>query len=594
MPKCWRIQPHDAAAVSRLERAVGVSPVLARLLAARGVAEDDARTFLAGSLSDLRDPELLPGVAEAADRIVAAVKAGRRVCIYGDYDADGMTATAILAGCLQAIDADYFWYVPDRFDEGYGLNAGALKTIQEKGAGLVVTVDCGIASVAEAAAARELGLELIVTDHHAFEDELPQADVLVHPRLPGHAYPFGELCGAGVAFKLAWAIATRVSGAKQVTPRLRAMLLKGIGLAAVGTVADVVPLLDENRIYVRHGLEALRSRGGPGVERLLELAKLHEKSRIDSEDVAFRLAPRLNATGRMGMAAVGIELLLTDDVARGHQLAEYAHELNTQRESIERSIQLAATKQATERFDPATAPALVLAARGWHPGVIGIVAGRLAEKFHRPVVMIAQDEHQGREAIGSIRSVPGFDVHEPLLACRDLLRSCGGHAAAAGLRVDDSQIDAFREKFCGEVAARMSAGLRTATLDIDGETTLAALSLRVVEEIERLAPFGQANRRPVLCSSGVALAAPARTIGEGGRHLQLSLVQHGATIRGVAFGAGDWLPHLPSPGEPFHIAFRPVVNEFRGRRSAEVQLVDWRPDGVDVAQELPPLAAAEA
>jgi single-stranded-DNA-specific exonuclease len=209
-------------------------------------------------------------------------------------------------------------------------------------------------------------------------------------------------------------------------------------------------------------------------------------------------------------------------------------------------------------------------------------------------VMIAQDEHQGREAIGSIRSVPGFDVHEPLLACRELLRSCGGHAAAAGLRVDDSQIDAFREKFCGEVAARMSEGLRTATLEIDGETTLSALSLRVVEEIERLAPFGQANRRPVLCSSRVALAAPARTMGEGGRHLQLSLVQHGATIRGVAFGAGDWLPHLPAPGEPFHIAFRPVVNEFRGRRSAEVQLVDWRPDGVDVSQELPPLAAGKA
>lgn len=590
MPKCWRIQPHDAAVVSRMERAVGVSPVLARLLVARGVGEADARSFLAGTMSDLRDPELLPGVAEAADRIVAAVKAGRRICIYGDYDADGMTATAILAGCLQAIHADYFWYVPDRFDEGYGLNAGALEKVREKGASLVVTVDCGIASVAEAVVARELGLELIVTDHHAFEDELPEADVLVHPRLPGHGYPFGELCGAGVAFKLAWAIATRVSGAKQVTPRLRAMLLRGIGLAAVGTVADVVPLLDENRIYVRHGLEALRSRGGPGVTRLLELAKLHDKSRLDSEDASFRVAPRLNATGRMGMAAVGIELLLTDDPARGHQLAEYAHELNAQRTTIERSILLAASKQATERFDPEADPALVLAGRGWHAGVIGIVAGKLAEKYHRPVVMIAQDEHQGREGIGSIRSVPGFDVHEPLLACRDLLRSCGGHAAAAGLRVDDDRIDAFREQFCREVATRMSDTLRKATLEIDGETTLAALTLRAVEEIERLAPFGNGNPRPVLCSSRVTLAEPARTMGEGGRHLQLSLVQHGARIRGVAFGAGDWLPHLPPPGEPFHIAFHPVVNEYRGRRSAEVQLVDWRPDGVDVAEELPPLA----
>jgi len=592
MPKRWHVRPHDAAAVAALERSAGVPSLVAALLVARGVTRPgDVKAFLSGGLTDLRDPETLPGVPEAADRILAAVKAGRQIVVYGDYDADGMTATAILVGCLEALDAKPRWYVPNRFEEGYGLNAEALEKLAAEGASLVVTVDCGIASVAEAARARDLGLELIVTDHHSFADTLPEAAVLVHPRLPGTAYPFGELCGAGVAFKLAWAIATRASGSKQVTPRLREMLLRGIGLATLGTVADVVPLLDENRIIVRRGLECLRTRGGPGLAKLLELASLHEKRALESEDVAFRLAPRLNAAGRFGEAAKGIELLTTADAARAESLASYVHELNTRRETEERSILLAATKQALEQFDPEADAALVLADRGWNAGVVGIVAGRLAERFHRPVVVIAQGAHEGLVASGSVRSVPGFDVHAALMPCRRLLVTCGGHAAAAGLRVDEGRIDEFREAFVAEVAARMPAELRRAQLALDGETTLAGLSLHAVEQIEQLAPFGQGNRRPVLCASRVALLEPPRAIGGGGRHLAMRLVQHGTKIRGVAFGGADWLPHLPPPGQPFHVAFKPKINEFQGRRTAELELVDWRPDGIDVGTDLPQLAA---
>jgi single-stranded-DNA-specific exonuclease len=592
MPKRWHVRPHDAAAVAALERSAGVPSLVAALLVARGVTQpDEVKAFLSGGLTDLRDPETLPGVPEAADRILAAVKAGRQIVVYGDYDADGMTATAILVGCLEALDANPRWYVPNRFEEGYGLNAEALEKLAAEGARLVVTVDCGIASVAEAARARDLGLELIVTDHHSFADTLPEADVLVHPRLPGTAYPFGELCGAGVAFKLAWAIATRASGSKQVTPRLREMLLRGIGLATLGTVADVVPLLDENRIIVRRGLECLRSRGGPGLAKLLELASLHEKRTLESEDVAFRLAPRLNAAGRFGEAAKGIELLTTADTARAESLASYVHELNSRRETEERSILLAATKQALEQFDPEADAALVLADRGWNAGVVGIVAGRLAERFHRPVVVIAEGAHEGLVASGSVRSVPGFDVHAALMPCRGLLVTCGGHAAAAGLRVEEGRIDAFREAFVAEVASRMPAELRRAQLALDGETTLAGLSLHAVEQIEQLAPFGQGNRRPVLCASRVALAEPPRAIGGGGRHLSMRLVQHGTKIRGVAFGGADWLPHLPPPGQPFHVAFKPKINEFQGRRTAELELVDWRPDGIDVGTDLPQLAA---
>jgi len=594
MPKRWHIHSHDRTVVEGIERSAGVSSIVARLLAARGLVDPTAaRAFLAGRFSDLRDPETLPGVPAAADRIVAAARAGRRIVVYGDYDADGMCATAILIGCLEAIDARPTWYVPDRFEEGYGLNREALEKLARDGASLVVTVDCGIASVAEAAVARGLGLELIVTDHHNLADELPAADVLVHPRLPGAGYPFGELCGAGVAFKLAWAIATRACGAKQVTPRLREMLLRSIGLAALGTVADVVPLVDENRLIVKHGLESLRQRGGAGIGRLLELAKLGGKPQLEAEDVGFGLAPRLNAAGRLGQAGCGIEMLTTSDDRRAVVLADSIHELNALRDSEQRSILLAATKQAKERFDPVQDAALVLAARGWHAGVIGIVAGRLAERFNRPVVMIAQDEHQGRPAIGSLRSVPGFDIHEPLLACREHLLTCGGHAAAAGLRIEDGRIDAFREVFIAAVAARMPDSLRRAQVMIDGETTIAGITLETVGQLEQLAPFGNGNRRPILSASGVRLAEAPRTMGADKRHLSMNLVQHGARIRAVAFSAAEWLDHLPSPGQPFQLAFRPKINDFGGRRRAELEVVDWRPDGVDVGIDLPPLVAAD-
>jgi single-stranded-DNA-specific exonuclease len=593
MPKRWHVRPHDAAAVAAIERSAGVSSIVAALLAGRGITHPaDVKAFLVGTLSDLRDPETLPGVPEAADRILAAVKAGRQIVVYGDYDADGMTATAILVGCLEALDATPRWFVPNRFDEGYGLSVDALERLAADGAGLIVTVDCGIASVAEAMRARDLGLELIVTDHHAFGESLPEADVLVHPRLPGTSYPFGELSGAGVAFKLAWAIATRASGAKQVTPRLREMLLRSVGLASLGTVADMVPLVDENRILVRQGLTCLRSRGGPGLEKLLALLKLHEKSTLDAEDIAFGLGPNLNAAGRFGEAAKGIELLTTADAARAETLASYIHELNTQRKSEERSILVSATKQAIEQFDPEADAALVLADRGWNAGIVGLVAGKLAERFHRPVVVIARGAHEGLVATGSARSVPGFDLHAALMPCRHLLLTCGGHPAAAGLRVDDGRIDEFREAFVAEVAARMPNKLRRAQLSIDGETTLAGVTLNAIEQIERLAPFGQGNRRPVLCASRVTLVAPPRAMGEGDRHLSFQLSQHGTKIRGVAWGSSEWLPHLPRPGQPFHIAFKPKINVHGGFRKAEVEVIDWRPDGVDVGIDLPELVTA--
>jgi single-stranded-DNA-specific exonuclease len=579
MAKRWRIRPHDSARIAALEREANVSPVVAQLLIARNICDArQAAEFLNPKLNGLRDPEQLPGVTEAANRLMQAIRAERPIVVYGDYDADGITGTALLVECLTLLGAKVSYYVPHRIDEGYGLNDDALGTLAARGAAVVVTVDCGIASLKQAETARELGLELIVTDHHEFADHLPAAAAIVHPRLPGTAYPFAGLSGAGVAFKLAWAVCQRANESKKVSPRMRDFLVKAVGLAAIGTVADVVPLLDENRILVRHGLASLTQDVGLGMRRLIKLTGLDGKSCLACEDIGFALAPRLNAAGRLGQAQLAVELLTTTSTERAAALAEYLHELNSSRESLERSVYLAAAKLAQEQFDPENDAALVLAGRDWHPGVIGIVAGRLAEKYHRPVVMIALDGLGVKPGIGSVRGVAGFHVHQALGGCSEHLMSHGGHAAAGGLRIEEPRIDAFREDFCQFAAGVIRDEDRVAELWIDSETPLSSLTMHTVEQIEQLAPFGQGNHRPLLSATGVTLAEPPKRIGGGGRHLSLRLAQHGVKLRGVAFGGGDWAVELIAAEGPLALAFRPVINSFQGRRTVELHVVDWRCD----------------
>jgi single-stranded-DNA-specific exonuclease len=581
MAKHWRIHPHDSPRIARLEREAGVSAVVAQLLVGRGVVDPlVAREFLSPRLSALRDPELLPGVTVAAERIAAAVRDRRRITIYGDYDADGVTATAILVRCLTLVGADVKYYVPNRIDEGYGLNDEALRTIASRGTKLVVTVDCGVSSVDEARTARELGMELVITDHHGFGPQLPDAAAIVHPQLPGHNYPFAGLCGAGVAFKLAWAVCQAASQAKRVGEPMKRFLLQAVGLAAIGTVADVVPLVDENRVLVTHGLNILKQQPVLGLAALMRVAQLTDKPSLSSEDVAFTLGPRLNAAGRLGQAQLAVELLTTESEPRAQALAEYIHELNNSRTSLERSIYTAANKQAKERFDPDGDPALVLADHDWHPGVIGIVAGRLAEKYHRPVVMISLDKLGVRPGMGSARSVPGYNLHAALASCARHLVSHGGHAAAAGLKILETNLEAFRAEFYEHAAAEIVPESRTAELAIDAEAPLSALTFQSVSQIEQLAPFGCGNIRPVLCTSGVELAEPPKRIGEGGRHASFRFRQHNISLRAVAFSQGDWADQIgeyAAAGGPLAIAYRPVLNEFRGRRNVELHVADWKP-----------------
>lgn len=577
MAKRWRIHSHDPQRIAALQRGAGIPAVVAQLLVCRGMTDPPSATrFLHPKLADLYAPEQMPGCMQAAELLHEAIAAGRRIVVYGDYDVDGMTGTAILRTCLKLLGAKVSYYVPHRIEEGYGLNCEAIRSLASAGGEMIVTVDCGIASLEEASAARRLGLDLIISDHHEPGPQLPEAAAIVHPRLPRSTYPFAGLSGSGVALKLGWALAQKASRSRRVSPRMRDFLLQAVGLAALGTVADVVPLVDENRVLVHHGLTGLREHPTLGMATLLKITELDRKPRLDSEDLAFTIAPRLNAAGRLGQPQLGVELLVTDRSDRAEELARYIDQLNASRQTLERSVQLAAGKQAKEQFDPVEDAALVLADRAWHPGVIGIVAGRLAEKFHRPVVLISWDQMGLKPGIGSARSVPGFDLHAALAACDGYLLSHGGHAAAAGLRIEEEQLEGFRAAFCEVAAAEISAADRTAELIIDAETPLSAFTLEAVRQIERLAPFGQGNSRPLLCTTDVTLAEPPRTMGSTGRHLALRLSQHGVTLRAVAFGGAEWADELASSDRPIDIAFRPAINTFRGRNNVELRLVDWK------------------
>ncbi len=583
-PKTWRLLAHDRDAVDRLAGSLRLSPLVAQLLLNRGLeGADAARRFLDAPLAGLHAPDLLPGVTEASRRILAAVAEGRKICVYGDYDVDGVTGSAILLQVLRLLGASPDLYVPHRLEEGYGLNRDALRQIAESGASLVVTVDCGIAALAEATEARRLGLELIVTDHHEMKAELPDAAVLVHPRLPGSAYPFGKLSGSAVAFKLAWALAQRKCGGEKVTAVFREFLLDAVALAALGVVADVVPLQDENRILVRYGLQRLRQAPPVGLKALCEAAGIEANSELRASDVGYKLAPRINAVGRLGQARLAVELLTTTRREHAVDLARYLEKLNGDRQVLERRSVVEA-REMIEARGWGEGPALVLASESWHGGVIGIVAGRLAEAYGRPTLIITlpppgsvDEEGKPRHAGGSGRSSGGLALNEALQACTDLLLAHGGHAAAAGFKLLPENVEAFRERFCAHVRGQFPAGAPAPTLVLDAEAPLSALTPGLVGDLDKLEPYGADNRRPLFLAGALRLEGEPRKMGQGERHLNFRVRQGNTVLRAVAWGMAERVEELASAGGACCLAFTPKINEWQGRRSVELEVTDFQP-----------------
>ncbi|MCD4823698.1 MAG: single-stranded-DNA-specific exonuclease RecJ [Phycisphaerae bacterium] len=574
----WQVAPvfDDADQVAQQLQA---SPLMAQLLANRGVTDvEEARGFLQPKLSDLYDPAEMAGCQAAAERIAQAIDRGEKVVVYGDYDVDGMTATAILDSCIKMLGGEVDYYVPHRLDEGYGVNREALEKIIADGAGLIVTVDCGISAAEVLTHATDAGVDVIVTDHHTVQSELPAVTAIVHPTLPGEngkPCPNPHLCGAGVAFKLAWQTARLVCGSNRVDDKMKKFLLDATCLAALGTIADVVPMVGENRVIAAHGLRGLPASTHVGLRGLLKSANLADTA-LDSYHVGFVLAPRLNAAGRMGHARLAIELLTTDSPDRAREIADYLANQNTERQKVERGI----TAQAIEMveamdLDDDKNRAIVLASRDWHGGVIGIVASRLVDRFHRPAMLVCLDENGNGQ--GSGRSIPGFNIADALQFCDEHLVSYGGHAMAGGLQMRAENFDAFAEAFGQYARQQVVPEQLTPALDIDAETTLDTLGYNVVEQIGRMAPFGAANRHPVIAIRGCRLMMEPKRMGRTGATVSLVLKQGSTRMRTVGFGMGDLTDLLTGVTE-VDIAGEPMLNTFQGQTTVEIRLKDviWK------------------
>jgi single-stranded-DNA-specific exonuclease len=543
----WTLAPCPYTAQAELVRALGIADVTAAVLVRRGYADPDrARRFLAGELAP-HDPFLLGDMALACERIRAAVAAGRRICVHGDYDVDGIAATALAVLLLRELGADVVWHLPSRFDEGYGVRSETIARLADEGVALVLTVDCGITAAAEVAEARARGLEVIVTDHHRPADTLPDCPIVA--TRPSR-YPFPELCGTGVVHKLGQAL----FGVDSAIPR------RHLDLVALATIADVVPLLDENRSLAIAGLRTLARTQKPGLQALMRSAGV-DPAAVDAGAVGFRLGPRINAAGRLGHPREALELLLSNNADEARRLAASLEELNRERQAVEGRILREAIAQVEEWPEGRRRRrAYVVAGADWHEGVIGIVASRLVERYHRPVVLIAGCDGDWK---GSGRSIPAFDLHGALAACSPLLERWGGHRAAAGLSIREENVEPFAEAFAEHAAGLLVEEDLVPATEIDAVVPRGTrLTLDLCGELARLAPFGLGNPGVNLLAAGCELAELG-TVGEG-KHLRFRVRRDGADSGGaIAFGHGNRLDSYRRGGR-YDVAFRLEENRWNG------------------------------
>lgn len=575
MSKRWIFSPPNKSLQSEIASKLKISHLLAQVLINRGIIDiTSAKNFLQPQIAALGDPSLLPDIEKASIRINEAVRKKEKIVIYGDYDVDGLSATALMYRCLKLIGAQVSYYIPERLEEGYGLNTDAIKKLKEGGADVILTVDCGINACREADVARVFGIDLIITDHHQPGQEIPNAFAVVNPKLKTSQCAFKHFSGVGIAFKLAWAVGQHFSPHKKVSAEFKDFLLNAVGLVALGTIADVVPLLGENRILTKYGLSALQYTEIPGLRALLDIADL-SNTNLDAFHVGYRLGPRLNAPGRVGNAGIVVEMLTTTCRERALEIANFLDRENKRRQDIQVDIMVSARKKVMNEINLDETTAIVLADQAWHPGIIGIIASKIVEEFNRPTVMIAIAEDIGH---GSARSIPSFHILEALEYCKSKLLSVGGHAQAAGLKIHPDNINEFRLMLNSTTSQRLSKTDLVPILNIDAEVTLSMLSKALVAELARLSPYGEGNPLPLFAAMNVKVVGQPRRIGSKGQHLSFYVKQGDVAIRAIAFGMGEQFERIKQNGKPCSLAFAVKINNWMDGENLELEVKDIKFD----------------
>ncbi len=550
--------------VNALAESLRVPKVIAKMLLRRSVRDyDSARRFFKPNLENLYDPFLMKDMDRAVERLRRAVLSEEKILIYGDYDVDGITSVSFLYLILKELGVDVTYYIPDRQAEGYGLSPMGIETARERGTQLIITVDCGITGHAEIDLAQSLGIEVLVCDHHEPGPTLPRAVALLDPKRADCPYPFKELAGVGVTYKLCQGLLLRMGIDLSILDTFTE-------LVAIGTAADIVPLMEENRIFVKVGLEKLNESENTGLNALLEVAGLAGKE-ISTGHVVFIIAPRINAVGRMGDAERAVRLLTTKDKIEARQIAEVLEQENRHRKNVDEETFRQALEMVQQSFEPSSTRSLVLHQRGWHSGVIGIVASRVVEKFYRPTVLISVENGIGK---GSARSIEGFDLHDALKGCEDLLLAYGGHKYAAGLSISEERIPAFKQRFEEIAASRLQGEQLVPRLIIDAEISLAEIDAMFLKLLRFFAPFGPHNMRPVFVSKNLQVVGTPSLV--GANHLKFKVRQSDQVFDVIGFGMGELHYRVRSGENNLDLAYVIEENEWMGRKVIQLRAKDIR------------------
>ncbi len=553
--------PQDVDTLSQTLRIPGV---IAKMLLRRGITEADAaRRFFQPSLELLYDPFIMQDMQKAVDRLRRAVLSDEKILIYGDYDVDGITSVSFLYLILKELGANVAYYIPDRQLEGYGLSAQGIEAAHEIGTNLIITVDCGITGHAEVELARSLGMEVLVCDHHEPGPTLPNAMAVLDPKRNDCPYPYRELAGVGVTYKLCQGLLMRMKTDLSI-------LENYLELVAIGTAADIVPLIDENRVFVKSGLDRLNESENLGIKALFHVAGLSGKE-ISTGHIVFILAPRINAVGRMGDAERAVKLLTTTDPAEAMEIANILEQENRHRKNVDEETFRQALVLAEQQFAPERTKSLILHQRGWHSGVIGIVASRVVERFYRPTVLISIENGVGK---GSARSIEGFDLHDALKSCEDLLIGFGGHKYAAGLSIEEDKIPAFCERFEAVAAARLDAEQLIPKLAIEAELRLSEIDETFIKLLRMFAPYGPQNMRPVFMSRNLQVVGTPSIV--GGNHIKFKVRDGSTVFEVIGFGMGAHLPRVQQIERGLDLVYIIEENEYMGRKMIQLRVKDIR------------------